>query len=57
MRVRVPIRSAATWSSETLFRNAPLPGCGAAVRNDFSPACPPSTPGCDTPLKTVMSRR
>ena len=44
-RVSAPIRSAATWSSETLLRNAPLPGCGAAVRNDFSAGCPPSTLG------------
>ena len=54
-RVRAPIRSAASWSSEMLLRKAPLPGCGAAVRNVFSAACPPSTEGCETPLKTVMS--
>ena len=56
-RVRTPICSATYWSSEMELRNDPLPGCGAAVRKHASEAWLPSTPGCDTPLNTLRSRR
>ena len=56
-RVSVPIRSATNWSSEIVLRNELLAGCGAAVRKAMSDGWPPSTSGCDTPLKTVKSAR
>jgi hypothetical protein len=51
-RVSVPMCSAMCWSSETVLRNELLPGCGAAVRKQMSAGWPPSTLGCETPLKT-----
>ena len=45
------------WSSEIVLRNELLPGCGAAVRKQMSEVWLPSTPGCETPLITVKSRR
>src|SRR5262245_55070605 len=56
-RVRLPIRSAANWSSEIVLRKPPLPGCGADVRKQLSAGWPPSTSGFQTPLKTVKSLR
>jgi hypothetical protein len=57
IRVRSPMPSAATWSSEIVLRNAALPGWGAAVRNDFSAWWKPSTCGWETPENTVKSSR
>ena len=56
-RVSVPMRSAMSWSSEIVLRNELLAGCGAAVRKAMSDGWPPSTFGCDTPLRTVKSSR
>ena len=50
-RVSAPMRSAANWSSEMVFLKLGAPGCGAAVRNEYSAECPPSTAGCDSPEK------
>ena len=56
-RVKEPMCSAASWSIETEFLKPPAAGLGAAVRNTFSPGCPPDTSGCDTPENTVMESR
>jgi hypothetical protein len=50
-RVRWPIFLATTWSSEIVFRNPPLAGCGAAVRNETSDEWLPSTSGWEIPAE------
>jgi len=52
---QVRIRSAATWSSETLSGKSRC-GVWGGRQEPFSPACRHPPPGCDTPLKTVISR-
>ena len=51
------MRVAMNWSREMELRKPPLAGCGAAVRKETSEECEPSTPGWETPLRTVKSLR